>query len=378
MDAICSAAIDRMIDSAPASTRWILPLSGGYDSRMIASYLYRKGITNVLCYTYGRPDNPEAQISSKAAEALGFQWHFVEYNEELCFKHTQSDEMKAYYCQVGNGASLPHIQDYFAVAELKSRGVLREGDIFVPGHNGSFTPQPARKNQPVSNSLLKYIIKKHSLIWTDWYLHSCIRKRITEVLAEIHDPSAADTAHMNDGFTWQERQAKYITNSVRVYEFFGYQWRMPLWDNELTDFFETQPTELRVGRRFFIDAFKTILGEESVSGLAKIKEIYTKPTTRHLLPGALRKAIRSLIPPYLLYLYRKLQTDPPMRHALGLESWYGESTRVCDVLSDVCRKDPMLWKYLRWHWNKPTITTYAISIQAAQVAEYLLKKYEDA
>ena len=35
---------------------------------------------------------------------------------------------------------------------------------------------------------------------------------------------------------WQERQAKWIVNSVRNYEFYGYEWRMPLWYNEIMDY----------------------------------------------------------------------------------------------------------------------------------------------
>jgi asparagine synthase (glutamine-hydrolysing) len=41
-----------------------------------------------------------------------------------------------------------------------------------------------------------------------------------------------------DSWDWQERQAKKIVNSVRVYEFWGYSWRIPLWDAEMMDWWE--------------------------------------------------------------------------------------------------------------------------------------------
>ena len=47
-------------------------------------------------------------------------------------------------------------------------------------------------------------------------------------------------------FNGYERQAKFIVNSVRVYEFFGYAWRIPLWDRELIDFFLKVPLKYRM------------------------------------------------------------------------------------------------------------------------------------
>ena len=52
---------------------------------------------------------------------------------------------------------------------------------------------------------------------------------------------AADTFECWD---CQERQAKFIVNSVRAYEFFGFEWRLPLFDAELMDFW----SRIAVGR----------------------------------------------------------------------------------------------------------------------------------
>ena len=39
-----------------------------------------------------------------------------------------------------------------------------------------------------------------------------------------------------DNWNIQNRQANFIVNAVRVYEYFGVDWRIPLWDDELSDF----------------------------------------------------------------------------------------------------------------------------------------------
>ena len=38
-------------------------------------------------------------------------------------------------------------------------------------------------------------------------------------------------------YSWKERQTKFIINSVRCYEFYGYKYLVPLWDKDLASFF---------------------------------------------------------------------------------------------------------------------------------------------
>src|SRR3546814_6284198 len=54
-----------------------------------------------------------------------------------------------------------------------------------------------------------------------------------------------------DFFDWQERQTKFIVNSVRCYDFFGYQWRIPLWDDELFDYWRDIGYDYRYERSMF-------------------------------------------------------------------------------------------------------------------------------
>jgi hypothetical protein len=46
-----------------------------------------------------------------------------------------------------------------------------------------------------------------------------------------------------DFFNIIERQAKFIVNSVRIYEYFGFEWRLPLFDRELIDFYLKVPAD---------------------------------------------------------------------------------------------------------------------------------------
>jgi len=61
------------------ANRIVVPLSGGLDSRLVAGMLKKQGFENVLCFTYGRPDDEETVISKAVADALGYDWHFEAY-----------------------------------------------------------------------------------------------------------------------------------------------------------------------------------------------------------------------------------------------------------------------------------------------------------
>ncbi|MBN2858173.1 MAG: hypothetical protein JXN63_07210, partial [Candidatus Delongbacteria bacterium] len=50
----------------------VLPLSSGYDSRLIACLLKMNGFDDVLTFTYGRKNNYELEISRRTAEILGY------------------------------------------------------------------------------------------------------------------------------------------------------------------------------------------------------------------------------------------------------------------------------------------------------------------
>jgi asparagine synthase (glutamine-hydrolysing) len=53
-----------------------------------------------------------------------------------------------------------------------------------------------------------------------------------------------------DRWAWENEKAKFMVNSVRVYEFWGYRWWLPLWDLEFVRFWRSLPYHLRFEKRF--------------------------------------------------------------------------------------------------------------------------------
>lgn len=238
----------RLLASCPPAARLVLPLSGGYDSRLIANYLYRLGVRDVLCFSYGTSDDTtEVPISREVARRLNYEWHFVEYTPELWHEVIASEETEQYLRFACSGVSLPHLQDYPAIRELKRRGVLKAGDIIIPGHTGDFLfgnhllPELFQKNF----NPLHLLARRHTLFW----LPDFSNRRSLRTVLKNNREIPADVFF--ETFNWQERQAKFIVNSIRVYEWFGFDWRLPLWDKELMLAWARVPAPLRYRRRLF-------------------------------------------------------------------------------------------------------------------------------
>src|SRR5690554_2576555 len=136
-DKILQNVIKRMIKSCPNVNNWIIPLSGGYDSRVIVNYLYKLGVKNVICFSYGIKNNKQSEISQQVAEALGYEWHFIDY-EEWTGKLQKTTLIEKYIDYAFNGCSASHLQDFTAVYALKQLNILKENDVFIPGHTLDF------------------------------------------------------------------------------------------------------------------------------------------------------------------------------------------------------------------------------------------------
>ena len=221
-DNILSGVIKRMINSAPFVRNWIIPLSGGHDSRLIINYLYKANVKNVIAYSYGIKNNTQSLISEKVAKALGYSWYFIEYSPEIVFEIQKCMEIYTYRKYAFNGTSTPHLQDFIAVFMLKRRGIVQSGDIFVPGHTLDFiTGGHLKSGMEVCNSLEMALpfIERHFTAFGYANRSAELKKNVLSII---------DTYKMNlnqipECFNWKERQPKFIINSVRVYEYFGFE-----------------------------------------------------------------------------------------------------------------------------------------------------------
>ncbi|MDM7920223.1 MAG: asparagine synthase-related protein [Methanosarcina sp.] len=247
LDQIFVNAFSRPIEStSKQGKKLVVPLSGGLDSRIIVAMLKRLGVNDVICMSYGRKGSRESKISKHVAEALGYEWVFVGSTEKKWHDYYNSKEADLFRILAGNLSSLPHMQDFPAVKELKIQGKIPENSVFVPGHTGYGTHIPNSTNFD-SEAYLTASLKKHYNLWPyGQRLENIFKQRINKSTSGLEIKDKETFANAIEYFDSNERQPKFIYNSVRVYEFFGYEWRIPLCDTELIEFFLRIPVECRI------------------------------------------------------------------------------------------------------------------------------------
>jgi asparagine synthase (glutamine-hydrolysing) len=250
LDKVLINVFKRLIKRADGQTL-VVPLSGGYDSRLIVLMLKRLGYDNVITFSYGRPGNKESEISKKVAETLGMRWEFIPYSNEAWYKWFHSDERKTYYEMAAGLCSLPHTQDWPAVWEMKHQSALPHDSVFIPGHSVILGLDGFPKTH-TPKALINALINKHYSLWpwskTPGQIQSKLKYKIMNTAANNIQSPGTDSF---ESWECQERQSKFLANSVRVYEFWGYQWWLPTWDLELLQLWSRIPFEYRLGKNLF-------------------------------------------------------------------------------------------------------------------------------
>src|SRR5699024_2051027 len=241
------------------------PLSGGHDSRIIVNSLKKAGIENVICYSYGTSNNLQSKISKQVAEGAGYPWHFVEYTEEKWGNLHKEGLIDEYIDYSFQGVSNPHLQDLLAVYELKQKGVIINKDIFIPGHSGITEIGFTNKTEQIRSEedAFNFILKRQD------YSNILRHKELLEL---VNTEPKNYYAYLN----WQERQSKFIANSCRVYEFFGFDFRLPFWDREFVEFWLTIAPKDRLNRNLLLRCEREGVLTEELSYIPFDDEINNK------------------------------------------------------------------------------------------------------
>lgn len=218
----------------------VVPLSGGLDSRLLSVYLKEVGYQNMVNFTYGVGRTREVLISESVAAALGQKWLFCAYEEETIREAWDAPETAEFIKYTHASASLPHIQDWYAVRWLKQQGLVDDDAIFLPGHTivGNMHDEQILDAESVSPEQIKELILQHHYTLQPDNSHATNNSRlhatIERFLGDIgYDDSVVSRLTALEYWNVRERQTKYINNSLRNYEFFGYDWALPMLDREM-------------------------------------------------------------------------------------------------------------------------------------------------
>lgn len=275
----------------------VVPLSGGYDSRLVVLMLRRLGYRNVLTFSYGRPNNREASVSRQVAARLEFKWEFVPYSHKSWFRWFHSNEYNLYSRMAHGLTSVPHIQDWPAVWEL--RKIIPESSVFVPGHSADLLAGSrsatladlyALRRVDV-DAYIRAVLEYHYSLWNSPKQHGMLYERFKyRILNAVGDVQRfQDSSSAFESWDVQERQAKFIVNSVRVYEFWDYDWALPFWDKSFLDFWSIVPLDFRVGRKLYIEYVTKLF-----QSLARVSEVTAKRNEQDIATAYLKGIVRNI------------------------------------------------------------------------------------
>jgi asparagine synthase (glutamine-hydrolysing) len=302
---VFEAAFARMVESLHGRTA-VVPLSGGFDSRLIAVMLKRSGYEKVVCFTYGRRGNREAERSRQVAGKLGFPWHFIEYTEELVTGFTGSAPFEQYVPCAANYSSMFFMQEYFAVQQLKAQQLVPVDAVFIPGHSGDFLGGSqfakhgfAAEKEAFSTITRRILRIKYHYERYSWLKAGAMERRIGGSLEEKDTGSRATACSVHEDWDMKEKLAKFNGNSVTMYSCFGYGFRLPYWDAVLVRFFREVPVEFKLHKRLydkvlretFFEPAGVAFPDEVLPAAARTKSILLKDRV-----GRLKRRIRRMMP----------------------------------------------------------------------------------
>ena len=265
LEALNQRLIDKLIKGANGR-RIAVPLSAGLDSRFLAAGLRAAGYDNVLCFAYGIPGNREASVSRVIADRLGYPWRFVKFSNHVIRRAMASDDHARFRASADSLTAIHYPQDYFALKTLLTDGAITRDTIMVNGQSGNFItgnhiPEsllvarhdrtPAARRQAVINALLARHFKQWKHLRTPATLDRLGRRLGREIDALGMPDSPAGDHGVYEYCEFQDRQAKYVVVGQRVYEHFGLEWRLPLWDQEYLDFWARAPVIAKAHQQLY-------------------------------------------------------------------------------------------------------------------------------
>lgn len=294
----------RLVKSLNGRTA-IVPLSGGFDSRVIVAGLKKQGYQKVICFTYGKKENNnEIELSKRVAKELNYKWIFVEYNDKLFDGFVDTKDFNDYLHFSSHLSSMFFLQEYFAVKYLKDNKLIPDDSIFIPGHSGDLIG---------GSQLIKVFNKDLSIndIPDTFIDRKCIYKALsvkqikefkqliqTEISASIKNNGATVFEELDI----REKISKVIFNSSNVFDFFDYEKRFPFWDLDLLNFFMSLPLEYREMKNIY----DTILIKKYFEPLKIHFSTELQPSKKQLLLQRVKNCIKLFFPFKLThYLLKK-------------------------------------------------------------------------
>lgn len=283
----------------------VVPLSSGYDSRFIVAMLKKMNYDNVICFSYGRQTSFEAVTSKKIASKLGYKWYFIEYSDEFWKKYISKMNFR-YFFETSSGTALPAVQTAFAVNELRLKGLIDKNAIFLSGHGGDVLAGSDFIDRKVIEKKYKNLVNLILKMYFKYCDEDYFNKLKISIEKNINNSLTLESAY--EEFIKRTFDSKYILNSVRSFEYYGFEWRVPLWDDAFKNFWYQIDNQFRKDKNFYKKFLnKFIFKSLDIEKLEKDKTLLSNLKNKFvlLLPFILKKYIKKILNKKEVYLNKR-------------------------------------------------------------------------
>ncbi|MBN2636729.1 MAG: hypothetical protein JXR61_10700 [Prolixibacteraceae bacterium] len=275
----------------------LLPLTRGYDSRLLACLLKKFGHRNVICATWGRSGSNEVGTAKQVAKKLGFRHYFTDYSKIVGKDFMHSNDFSSYVNYAGHWSSMPFLYEYFGVKELKEKKIIDESTIALPGHPGDFI-RGDHLGWDVINGNCDYVVSKIISTFGTTYALTRPEKKVIQdyITANFFEDKGNSMKEGYELWDFKERQCKFIGNSSQVYSFFGINSLMPLFDLDVITFFRNMPDKQKIDQNLYYSTLEKYFFNQCNVGI----DLKIKGQTRKY--SNFKEGILKLIP----YSFKKL------------------------------------------------------------------------
>lgn len=281
----------------------ILSLSGGYDSRIIAYYLKKLNYNNFKAITYGLSlDDKEVQLAKKTVEKLNIPWVFIKYDEQICHNYFNSKQFIEYVKFNSKLSTFPFLQDYFAVDFLHKKNLINKDSVFLNGYSldglaGSLLK--GRFNNYTDLQKIKSVLLQD--IYTLTKKNEKGTKKIKYILKQqLSNKQAYQSYSAYENWMFKEKVCKMIVNAANVYDFFGYEYRLPLWDMRLTDIFKKWSIQQKNYKSLFNETIQELFTDCDLNFKEELQ-----PTPQTIRIQNVKNQVKKIVPKSILSKLKK-------------------------------------------------------------------------
>ncbi len=311
LDIVMMTVFQRMIQSTKGR-QLIIPLTAGNDSRLILCMLKRLQYSNVICFTIAGKGCAEWAGADQATQRLGYRHVKIDMQDkrvqQLLYQNAESFEN--YYRYVGGLTNFCWLAEYVAVKFLEEKGLITKDAIFVPGHSGDMIGGSHLTKAKVKEQMsVSELVRRMQYVGFEYGTNKKVADVLQSYFADaLHKGYTPYSAYQN--WVVQHRQAYNIVHSVRVYDFCGYEVRLPLWDACLYDIFARLPYSLLRKSSLYIQYVQYVLGSLGLEANQSSDGVSWRIV-------AVRKWLKKHMPSSIIR-FGQHQADPVGENALSL------------------------------------------------------------